>query len=488
MKKLILMTLLSTTLLFTGTFVMKKGESLKKADISIVSATPTLPSHPSNTNNNNNSNTDSYKYEISTPLIYLPYSEVHGFNGWDSKSGRRLILSGDNQTFEFKNKVWDGESAKGAIINVQGTVGANQTVIIKASKFTNMSTTAIRINKVDNIIIEGNYFQGVATPLRIYNFKNLSIKYNKIKNHGLTLAKTPWAKNGTQAHLMTINDSRSIETLDVSYNLVDRSSDPRYNPNDTIEQRHAKAHASDYMNFRNLNMIDGARGVISYNILVGSEKVGEAALGGAFIADHNTYKLDFHNNIAFNATGTSYTSANSGDLSFTNNIGYHTPQASGNLLRISYSPLSHGTLKNETYGVRFEQYGGHGLTPNLGEHTITGNRIIAHREDGVNVHYIGARVESKIISDTFMNMSNNSFDWKKDSNNNKLIVEQLSRGSILYKHYPSSNGALPDLTANEISQLVFGINYGGNTDNKMFSKWGTAKNSPKYFDESRTLE
>ncbi|GEM_PF-3891783 len=81
-------------------------------------------------------------------------------------------------------------------------------------------------------------------------------------------------------------------------------------------------------------------------------------------------------------------------------------------------------------------------------------------------------------------MTDNSFTWKLE--NGERVVRHLTiKGIDRYDQYLSENMSVPAVSTQEISQLIFGVDYGDPTDGLMFSKWGSAENSPVYFDETR---
>ena len=169
MKKILLLTILQLSLLMAGSFVMTKGNSLIKSGES----------------------------RNSTPLT--------------SKTAISKHLS-SGETWKFENQHMDNISDIG--IEIIGSVGTNQTVIIKDSKFTNIKLP-IRILYVDNVIIEGNYFQDMWAGIHIMVAKNVSVRYNKFERHGVKPGRsnTSWAGNFLHLGLCT------LDTLSIEHNL-----------------------------------------------------------------------------------------------------------------------------------------------------------------------------------------------------------------------------------------------------------------------------
>ena len=104
----------------------------------------------------------------SPPMVYSSYT--HQLVADETLIIEDKYLDGPVVSNE-DNTAW--AAAKIAVI---GTIGANQTVIIRGNKFTNTSGTGIYIKGVDNIIIEGNYMDTVKKGIQIYWTNNVTIR------------------------------------------------------------------------------------------------------------------------------------------------------------------------------------------------------------------------------------------------------------------------------------------------------------------------
>ncbi|MCK5539036.1 MAG: hypothetical protein KAI79_19590 [Bacteroidales bacterium] len=147
------------------------------------------------------------------------------------------------ETWKFENGYMSNISDIG--IEIIGSVGTNQTVIIKASKFTNIKLP-LRILYVDNVIIEGNYFQDMWSGIHVAYAKNITVRYNKFERHGVKPGRsnTSWA--GNFLHLNSCN----LDTLSIEHNLVDRSSDSRPN-------KQENTFAEDHLSIYHTKMVGG---------------------------------------------------------------------------------------------------------------------------------------------------------------------------------------------------------------------------------------
>ncbi len=403
-----------------------------------------------------------------------------------------------------KNKILTIENkfVSGNRISISGIRGYNQTVIIRWNKFESIDHVGIFIKNIDNIIIEGNYFDMVKSPVKIYYPKNIKFKYNKIKNHAIGNFN-----KYVGHHVISVNwdwEKYKVSSLEVAYNLVDRSDAPYIGKDlsDWSKDRNDAALASDYINFRNLYMEDKKIGYVHNNIEAGSEHIGEAQSGCGIIADHNCKGLLFKYNVVVNTTATWFWSANS-QVDMVENIAVYTEKANRNLTypyRASISDPNYGKiLKHSVRGFGLSYYTGHGCDAadgTVGPHYIDGNRLGAWRSN--TEYYIGS-VSSNLKDDigwdspTITITDTNNFAWHLDNTTNDWYVkkyEPYKCNSNLYKTYFGSKWTpkgLPPLTAKEIYKLVFDLDYiaGMSTNWAMFSKWGTANNNEMYFDESR---
>lgn len=342
-KKLILTALLSSTILIAGTFVMKKGEPLSKTKIKLESNLPTPSTQPQELTTIT---------KIDTHLLKL------------------------NEIFILENKYIHNIIGKVAV-TINGEKGTNQTVIIRNSKFYDV-TQAIRIVGVDNIIIEGNYFEKTWSAIKIYYAKSVIIKYNKSKNHGVLnyLSNTAWSGNFAQ-----IADQLSMEKLEIEHNLIDRSQDNRPNA-------HANTFAEDYINAYRIGMVQGKESSIGYNYIIGSELNNESITAGAITIDQYGDNHKIHNNVIYNTGSFNIGVASSRNIKIIDNIGFQSSIHDAALMSHAkhHAAGKNNIGPNRVSALTITNYMASNRPTNHSKDiTITGNKLIAIRgETGPN--------------------------------------------------------------------------------------------------------
>ena len=401
------------------------------------------------------------------------------------------ILSGKNDSFVLQDKKITTASGAAAFA-VSGTPGDNQTITIEGNKFQNIGSRAIFVKNVDNVIIQGNYYDNVRTCIHINNAKNITIQYEKFKNHA-----SGWGYNKyLLGHVIAVNDS-ILDSLLVKGVLVDRSDAPYagLDLSDGSADRNDYALASDYINFRTVHMAPGKIGYIENSMISGSENIGEAQSGAGFIADHDCSGLVFRNLVVFNTSEGLLSSANS-SVTFENIIGCHTAKASRNLTYTARSDPSdpyYGKISKYTAGgVGSFWYAGHSCDAangSAGPTSYKNVRVVSYRADDLS-SYFGGRFVSEttgraVPGSTWFNTEDCNFAITADSLDTyagKCGVDTLYRSTM---KGDEGTASLP--TPDEVCQIMFGMNYtpGMATNGAMFAKWGTASNHEMYFDESR---
>ena len=478
MKKIILL-ILPFTMLISGSFVMAPGEPLIKSDTTLIPPTPP--------ENGTYTHTGTLQTIIPTEATWYPYSP-------NSNQYGKTLTSGETYTVENKHFKGDSGYSKRPL-TILGTSGTGQTLIVKGCKFTNIEERAIYVKNVDTVIVEGNYAEAVGGLINIYGAKDIKVRYNKVKNFGIMDVY------GHFQHVIVVNDSLQVNSLDVSYNLVDDSNDPRYVPNMTDEQRHAIAFRADWMNFRRVQMADGKTAKVHHNILAGSEHVGEVGQGGGIILDHGCIGFDIEDNLIFNTTGTLISTANCKRVGIRRNIGAYSNTAANNLMVGAGTALTSANLastKGDVYSLFFGTYisshaddiAGQIPVNDIFSHVVENNRLTAYRVSGdrnSNAANLAVRDINKItdVNNNEIVLNNNSFTWKV-TNSVRDTRHLVFSGVDRYDQYFVENLSVAAATPQELSQAIFGVDYGQpTTGNKMFQKWGTAVNNALYFDENR---
>lgn len=136
-------------------------------------------------------------------------------------------LTATDETLILENlHISQDNPSGGDYVAVRGVEGANQTLIVRGCKWYNKDGLGMYIKGVDNIIIEGNYWDLTLKPFTVYWVKNITIRYNKFRNHAVG------TYNGSVGHhVFAINGGnddglRTVDSLEIAYNLVDRSDAP----------------------------------------------------------------------------------------------------------------------------------------------------------------------------------------------------------------------------------------------------------------------
>jgi len=401
MKKIILLTLLPTTLLFTGTFVMKKGEVLKKTELTSLSTPKT------NTQNDNTQITSSDT--VRTKLTKI--------NKIDTR------LNNVNEVFILENKLLENIIGDEAV-TINGTKGANQTVIIKNSRFTNV-TQALRIVGVDNVIIEGNYFEKTWSVIKCYYAKSVIIRHNKSKNHGTLnyLSNANWSGNFAQ-----IADQNAMDKLIIEHNLIDRSDDNR-------ESKHPNTFAEDYINIYQVKMSSGKESSIGYNYIIGSELNNESITAGGITIDQEGEHHRIHNNVIYNAGSFCIGIASSRNINIENNVGLQTAAHDKALLSHAkhYASGSTKTGPDRVSAITLTNYRAKGKVPYPSKNiTLTANKLIAvryQRDPGFSNHWLDIDIaEIKLKENSFQANSKNGDNIINTMNITDLEMKDLIFG------------------------------------------------------------
>ena len=441
------------------------------------------------------------------PIVY--YSYTHQFESVDET----IVIEDKYLTGGVEYNPIYGVWGSGKIA-VHGAVGDNRTAIIRSNKISDVNHVGISINDVDNVIIEGNYFDTVKSPIRLRGVKNVTIRYNKLKNHAVATYI-----NGLGNHAIVINYS-VLDSCEVAYNLVDRSDAPweMYDLTDGSDDRNNTAMANDYVNFGHTKMSEGTIGYCHNNILLGSEHIGETQSGCGFILDADSYDIEFKANISVNATQTAFGTSNSRGW-WINNIGVYTYTADQHLVY----PYKEDTT-DETYGkllpystriIGMGYYTGGWYCPTVdgtaGPHVIKGNR--GARWGVTKPIHIGS-IDSNIDithvdgSNTFNVIEGNSFGWTTDNVTYPTYYWEDYPPDCphdIWKYYLEVLNSEPNSPAPTTPEEAYRIicdptftdgdaftagefyTAGMATNGAMFTKWGTADNHEMYFDESRKV-
>lgn len=410
MKKIILLTILQFSLLMAGSFVMTKDQPLVRESTS----TEILETVPPLTDTRN-----------STPLTRESAISKHLSSG---------------ETWIFENKHMDNIADIG--LEVTGQKGANQTVIIKNSKFTNIKLP-IRILYVDNVIIEGNYFEDMWSAINISAAKNITVRYNKSKLHGVKpgFSNTWWSANFIQLNTCTL-DSLSIE-----YNLVDRSSDVRPNLQENT-------FSEDYFSIYYSVMTGSNKGQISNNYIMGSEKHNESATGGGITIDQGGTGFVMENNYIYNTGSFLIGIASSKNIQILNNLGFMTQVHDTYIETNAKHVGADNSGPNKNSQLTITQWHAAGTPEVLVENIIiTGNRLLAVRADGTDGH-----------------------QWL-DVDRTELTI---SNSSFLNNKSDGGDGPLQHPTQQEVYEAIVGADEAG-----MFATHGQGAN---YFDENRITQ
>jgi hypothetical protein len=420
---------------------------------------------------------------INRYLYTKPLKETT-YRGLGYKNRYTHLLTAKNQELIIENRYFTGDPTTRATVTIKGKVGSNQTVVIRGSKFENIDDLAIYVNAVDNVIIEGNFFNKVLHPVILHSIKNIAIKYNKVKNHAVSNRTCEEInQKKLSRHVFVVDGARDINKLEIAYNLIDRS-DASYNPKWSKRERHKKSLAMDYINLRKVSMRGGRVGEVHHNIIAGSENIGEALYGGAIITDDDSHDIHIHHNIVYNATQGAFTSANSDNITISDNIGFYTKRATKNILPSCYNrkvSLDSSIYSNALIIADYKQ-------GDIGKHIVKNNKFLSYGRE--KSHYwsrvgrINAKDKNRIIGkDSYIELVDNNFEWPRGANGQIDILKRESNYAVYLE--PKERVLNSDVT-----QLIFGMNYhpGMLTNNAMFKKWGTADNHEIYFDEKRVVK
>lgn len=400
-KKIVLMTALPFQLVMGG-FIMTQGQPLVKTDAQI-----------------------EIEDRNSAPLTSETAISKHLSSG---------------ETWKFENKHMDNISDIG--IEIIGSVGTNQTVIIKDSKFTNIKLP-VRILYVDNVIIEGSYFQDMWAGIHVAYAKNITIRYNKFKRHGVKPGRsnTSWA--GNFLHL----NSCTLDSLSIKHNLVDRSSDSRPN----IQEN---TFAEDHLGIYHTKMVGDNKGYISNNYIMGSEKHNESGTGGGITIDQYGSGFVIENNYIYNTGSFLIGVASSENLEILNNIGYMTQVHDSYISTNAKHVGSDNSGPNKNSQLTITEWHASDQPENPVKNvTIRGNRLLAKWHDG-----------------------SQSIQWL-DVDLNEL---DITNNSFVNHKYDGGDGPLSHPTQQEVYMAIVGTDEAG-----MFATHGQGAN---YFDESRTTQ
>ena len=249
-------------------------------------------------------------------------------------------------------------------IMIWGRAGANQTVRITKSKFQN-SNFVILIGNVDNVEIIGNYFKDVGTAIRINNARNITVRYNKVKNFGkfkLFSGAMGWSSN-----FCIVAESPQLSSLDISYNLVDRLHASCGGDGRNVKQN---VFTEDYINIYKSQMDSGNKGHIAHNYIIGSEQACESTSGGGIIIDQLGSGFIIENNVLYNTGQYLIGAASSSNIEIRNNLGFMT-FAHDFYLRPHNHSSSSRTGPEVTYSIGVSQWG-EGKTHNV---HVVNNRV-----------------------------------------------------------------------------------------------------------------
>ncbi|GEM_PF-5023059 len=161
-----------------------------------------------------------YTYTEELKIILPSDSNWYPYRPKQNEYGKILA---PGETYVVENTHFKGEQDYSRRpLTLIGEAGSGQTVIIRANKFTNIEERAIFVKNVETLIVEGNYFENVGGMIKTYNINNLTVRYNKVKNHGIMPVY------GTFQHLSVINDTprnplNSLIILSIPAKILDIS-------------------------------------------------------------------------------------------------------------------------------------------------------------------------------------------------------------------------------------------------------------------------
>ncbi len=277
------------------------------------------------------------------------------------------LSAGENYTFDAKHM----KDIADIGLQIFGIEGSGNVVTIKNSKFTNIKLP-LRLYYIDTVIVEGNWFEDVWSCMHIAICKNVIVRYNKSRRHGVLpeRSSTSWA--GNFAHF----NSCDMDSFNVHHNLIDRSSDTREN---TQENTFAEDHISVY----HTKMNPGKTGYITDNYIMGSEEHCESGSGGGITMDQFVSGINIERNTIYNTGSFLIGIASSTDIELHDNLGFMTQAHDSYIQTNAHHEGSDNSGPSKNCQLVITNYTS-GDSNDVENIFVTGNRMLAVRQDSTS--------------------------------------------------------------------------------------------------------